>query len=755
MHSGKFPRRLHALAACCLLFCFTASVTGEEAVLRSAERQLNERGSLTLREVTLSQALFTISETWKVNLLFGNSIEGNVNGVFRDATLREVLDSVLLANGYGYRPKGQSLIIMSLEELGDSNAMLETISVPLTGPVTEDIIKAAELMLSPQGKLQPVVSLGKVMIRDFPENTRRIQALFQSAQQSNLMPHAGQASPPTASDTIRILNPQPPLPPVADRTVIYLTPRHTQASTLQEPLQSFLSEATKVVAIATENRLVIVGSREELALAERIFIELDRPREQVRITALIYDVNIEELERLGVNWTHNVKAGINSAGVARQTLGGKFGPFPDPAASAFTIGDAVDAAASSSTIGAARLTTLNRYLDLDAIVSALDSTDGARLLADPSVTVLDREEASIKIVTEIPIQQLTQTSEGGSIGTTSFREAGVTLTVTPQIGGDGTITMAVTPTFSVLTGFSEGQPIIDSREASTKVRVADRQTLVIGGLRQRSENENVSGIPGVMKWKHFGKLFRSHSSTIQESELIVFLRPEITTPTSLGTPRQAAALCVTQERLARTNWPTTLPVVPNCNDPHCPYHNPRSRFIDPAGRPYPYSHAGNNSLMTPDPRLQTPSTTVRLPHPDVQAGHADRKPTLNNPFSGADTSGRMMSPDHGRPVTPYDVSPVRPEASGVPAQSSEPAPFYPTEFEPQSSDSEQTFAPGQPSPEQNPPEEFGFITPVSHSVIRELSQEEDDRKSPSEASRFRWKWPAWYRPISSRFGRSK
>lgn len=752
MHSGTIPRCLCALLASGLLL-FAAPATADERPARSAEQILNTRGSLTLRDVTLSQALFTISESWHVNLLFGNSIEGSVNGVFRDATLREVLDSVLLANGYGYRPKGQSLIIMSLEDLGDSNAMLETESIPWSGPVTEDVIKAAELMLSPQGKLQPVAALRAVMVRDYPENVARIRQLLQSAASPAAGP-AGSNVPATGStlppDTVRILNPEPVLPPAGERTVIYLTPRHTTATTLQEPMQSFLSASTKVVPIETENRLVIVGAADELALAQRIFNELDQPRGQVRITALIYDVNTEELERLGVNWTHNVKAGISSAGVARQTFGGKFGPFPDPAASAFTIGDAVDAA-TTSTIGAARFTTLNRYLDVDAIVSALDSTDGARLLADPSVTVLDREEASIKIVTEVPIQQLTQTSEGGSIGTTSFREAGVTLTVTPQIGGDGTITMAVTPTFSVLTGFSEGQPIIDSREASTRVRIADRQTLVIGGLRQRSENENVSGIPGVMKWKHFGKLFRSHATTVQESELIVFLRPEITTPTSLGTQREAAALCVTQQKLNATNWPTTLPITPDCRDPYCPYHNPRPRFINP-------QQAGS-AWSQPVPAAP-PTTAEDVQWPDLQhprshtQGYEDGGEPAD-PFREAPADNTFAPPQNDsqpyenqtHTTRPYDQQPdPRPL---TPVQSSQHGGNYPREFEREPS-REQPAASRRAS-NAEVEETFGFIQPVSHEVIEKLQGPPPQPKK----KRFSWKWPRWYRPISDRVSRSK
>ena len=626
MQAGEKQHRMRAvfasLVVCVLLSHTMADEINQPPNPTFTDVRLQQKGSLTLRDVTLSQALFTISETWEVNLLFGKNVDGHVNAVFRDASLQEVLDSVLLANGFGYRPKGQSLIIMPLTELGDSNAMLQTISLEMPGNGGEDVMEAVRLLLSAQGKTQAMTSMGSIMVRDYPENITKIQALLRSIGG----PSESQSTPfGTLDSVVKVLTPVQSTPFVNDRSIAYFSPRHTLASSMLETMQSFLNTNSKVVVIESENRIAVVGSAEELRLAKRIFDELDQPREQVRITALIYDVKVDEVERLGVNWSHNIKAVINSSGVAQQTFGGKFGPFPDPSAGAFSIGAAaVDAAAASTgTIGAARLTTLNRYFDLDTIINALDRTAGARLLADPSVTVLDREEASIKIVTEIPIQQLTQTSQGGSIGTTSFREAGVTLTVTPQIGGDGTITMQVTPTFSVLTGFSEGQPIIDSREATTKVRIANGQTLVLGGLRQRSENETLSGIPGLMRWKKLGKLFRDHDTTVSESELIVFLRPEITTPDTLGTARQAAALCVGEQALDKLNWPSQMPIVPDCKDPYCPYHNPRARFFNP--------QEVHSSLQFGDPNLQVPNAEPQQFLPPANHFPADGSRGMTTP----------------------------------------------------------------------------------------------------------------------------
>jgi hypothetical protein len=143
---------------------------------------------------------------------------------------------------------------------------------------------------------------------------------------------------------------------------------------------------------------------------------------------------------------------------------------------------------------------------------------------------MDNEQAVFKSVSEIPYQQITQSELGGQIGTTAFKEAGITLMVQPTVAGDGTIEMLVEPEFSRLAGFTpqEDQPILDTRKATTRVRVANGQTLVLSGLRQRSDTGEFNGIPFLKDLKYVGPLFRSRDTNVRESELIVFIMPEIT-----------------------------------------------------------------------------------------------------------------------------------------------------------------------------------------------------------------------------------
>ena len=120
------------------------------------------------------------------------------------------------------------------------------------------------------------------------------------------------------------------------------------------------------------------------------------PRAQVRITALIYDLSIEDIERLGINWHTAAKWSADGNG------------DPEGILSVDSIMQ-LPAAAGEPT-SAVSFMNLSKHLDMEAVVSALKQLTNARLLADPTVTVIDREEAMIQIVTEIPYQQLTQTA---------------------------------------------------------------------------------------------------------------------------------------------------------------------------------------------------------------------------------------------------------------------------------------------------------------------------------------------------------
>lgn len=608
------------------------------------ETKLRERGDLVLSDTTLRQALFTISESWHINLVVGEDVSGQVNGNFKNAPLHEILHSLLFANGYGYRVVGQGLVVMKLDTLGDSNPLFVTDAILLRSLKPEDVVEGANLLRSPQGKITAIPAARTLMVVDLPERILAIRNFVRQLDDST----AASAGPAAGG---------------MERQVAQFTPQFVKALTLKESLEAILSKDGKAIIIEDENRAIVVDYPPNLALAERVMRDLDIARPQVRITAMIYDISLEDLERLGINWHHAVKG--NSL-TAEGT--------PD----AMWAVDSLTTVPVSAGTPAASMTfmSLSRNFDIGATLNALCQAKDAQLLADPSVTVVDREPATIQIVTEIPYQQLTQTQQGGNIGTTAFREAGVTLKVIPFISSDNTVQMVVTPTFSRLTGFTNGgnpQPIIDKRQAETTVRVLNQQWLVIGGLRQRTAVKDDRAVPGLSAIKGLGKLFKSYDYSFRESELVVFLMPELVTPAYRGREREQVV------EKAAEGWLDETPVAPtilgqgtvgcpNCGKVGCKGCGKHWQPWQPDPRE-PTAQSENlppGAVVVDDrPAIPPPSSTRRLPQVQSErpaAPAATPATTRARPTAAAPASRKG-------PALPSQVAGAPPAPQRTPATS--------------------------------------------------------------------------------------
>jgi type II secretory pathway component GspD/PulD (secretin) len=317
----------------------------------------------------------------------------------------------------------------------------------------------------------------------------------------------------------------------ADLSMAVFRPQFVNAAEIVDAMGIFVSEIGQVSVVDTENRLVAVDLPRNIAMMRRAIEMLDVPRGQVRISSLIFDASMDDLYRVGVNW--------NST-----TSGRNLGPT-NVAQDSFQLNSLTAAnPAAGATNGAMTFMSLSRNFNVNTIVNALTTSNRSKLVASPSIVVKDRESGRFAIVTEIPYQELTEGLEGGSIGTTAFREAGVTLEVTPSIANDGTIDMIITPVFSVLSGFTPGdnQPIIDRREATTTVRISNGQTFVLAGLRQRSRVNERAGIPYLRDIRFIGDLFKHKNNELEDNELIVFVTPEVVGTDALGNAREYRAM---------------------------------------------------------------------------------------------------------------------------------------------------------------------------------------------------------------------
>lgn len=458
---------------------------------------LDRPGDLNLHGLTLNAALFTIGEQWNINIVAGD-LQGKVNGVFKQAPLREILDAILLSNGYNYRAVGKSLVISSVTDLGQVNPFFQSATIPVQHADIDEVVQGAQLLVTPKGQVRAMKSAHSIIVLDFPDRVKMIRDFV------NTLENAGSGRFPSAENRDGI-----------PMEVGYFRMQHITAKTAEGALAAVMSKEGRCAVMEKEDRLLVTDYAENLAMVEKVLARIDHPRPQVRIVALIYDISLQDIENLGINWNPTIKGRINSAG--------------DPQTS-FDVDSVTSVPFASGAVGnTVTFMNLSRHFDITAVVHALAEAKDARLLADPNIAVLENEEAILEKVSEIPYQQLTQTQQGGEIGTTAFKKAGITLTVKPKIASDGIIRMEVKPEVSRLTGFTPGdnQPIIDTSSAQTTLTIANRQTVVIGGLRQRQDVGDANGIPYLKDLRGVGRLFRARNNEVRESELVVFIMPEI------------------------------------------------------------------------------------------------------------------------------------------------------------------------------------------------------------------------------------
>jgi len=285
------------------------------------------------------------------------------------------------------------------------------------------------------------------------------------------------------------------------------------AKQIEKTVSNLVSRSGKVGIDERLNSLVVIDTTANLEQIRQAVGKLDAKAPQVMIEALIVNVKLTDELKMGVDWT--------KLGTAKNF---------------FTQG--LNITGSANPYGKVTFLSTPSNWSIQGLIDFVETNKDVRILANPKVLVLNNHTATIDSVEEIPYKELSETSAGGSIGTVSFKEAGIKLQVTPQITDDGYIIMHVKPEQSAQTGTftieNSETPVIETRRTDTTLRVRDGQTIIIGGLRKSEPSVVESKIPLFGDLPLIGVLFRKVDTDIIESELGVFITPHIYTDGELS-----------------------------------------------------------------------------------------------------------------------------------------------------------------------------------------------------------------------------
>ncbi|VGO16975.1 Type II secretion system protein D [Pontiella desulfatans] len=281
-------------------------------------------------------------------------------------------------------------------------------------------------------------------------------------------------------------------------------------------IASSMDEEVIIHSDKDTNTLIINAPAEMHREIEKTIKELDKSRRQVLIETAMVEVVLDDGMDFGVEWA--VQGGGNPAHAGAQMSGLELG--------------ALAAGTTPLTEAANGFTYFVKSNDEKwALIQAAKDEDRLQVLSSPTVLTRDGMEAEVSFGSEVPIQQSSVTDAGKENFSYDYRDAKITLTVTPHIDDDQMVTLNLEQTVRRVVentiSTDNDAPVFRTREIRSNLQVDDGQTIILGGLIERGDREERVGIPFLMDIPFIGFLFGRTSVTKEGTEILMIMTPYV------------------------------------------------------------------------------------------------------------------------------------------------------------------------------------------------------------------------------------
>jgi type IV pilus assembly protein PilQ len=439
-----------------------------------------EKLSLNFQNIEVRALLQVIADFTNFNVVTSDTVTGNVTLRLKDVPWDQALDIILQAKGLGLRKSGNVILIAPKDELNakekvelEAKAQIAALEPLRTQAFQLNYAKAAEVATGLTGQSSGQGGSGN--------------------GNSRILSSRGSVIYETRTNQLFVSDTPTKLQEIQD-----------MIAKIDIPVRQVLIEARIVVADDTFGRSLGV----KLGLADL---------RGVRGGIAGYNAGGDGYAAVGGNLnavgaqTGQVAGGVNFSDTNFVNLPAT--PLGGNSAASFAL--------SLFTAGA------NRFLNLE--LSALEADGKGKIVSSPRVVTADQQKALIEQGEEIPYQVAT------SSGATSvqFRKANLKLEVTPQITPEGSVILDVDVTKDSR-GTSAGSAgfAINTKHVQTKVLVENGGTVVIGGIFEQNEREDVSKVPFLGDVPYLGNLFKTRTKSNSKTELLIFLTPKVVTDRS-------------------------------------------------------------------------------------------------------------------------------------------------------------------------------------------------------------------------------
>ncbi len=331
------------------------------------------------------------------------------------------------------------------------------------------------------------------------------------------------------------------------------------AGTVQE-LQEMQTTVRSVTDIRrsfvynAQNAVLMRGTADQIALAEKLFQDLDKPKAEVVIDVIVMEANRGRVRDLaatlspaGVNVPvfYNPSQSATGTGTTTPTGGRNQGIDTGTGTGTGTV-------PSTPAVGAVALNALKNLGVGDfsinipgALLQAFASDSQTRVIQQPQVRAVENFKASLRIGDKVPYASGSFQPGVGSVGlnplvSTQFQffEVGVNVDIVPKVHGPKEVSMHIELEISNVSGYVElgglSQPIISQKKVIHDIRLKEGEVNLLGGLMNTQDTRTVSGVPYLMNIPFLGRLFGPERKETTRGELLIALIPHIVRSTEIS-----------------------------------------------------------------------------------------------------------------------------------------------------------------------------------------------------------------------------
>jgi general secretion pathway protein D len=352
---------------------------------------------------------------------------------------------------------------------------------------------------------------------------------------------------PVTPNTIFVATDSPAKRKELEQSVLktfYLT-NLSQPTELQDVVNAIRAvlDVQRVQQLLSQNALVVRGTPDQIALAEKLVEDLDKARPEVLIDIDVMQISKDKSRTLGISpptsATLQLQSNLNPVSPSTTTT------------TTTTTGSTTPAGISLNTL--ATLNANNFAVTIPSVnLSAVMGDSDTKLIQSPQVRALDNQKATLKIGERLPVATGSFQPGIGGVGinplvNTQFQyiDVGVNIDVTPHVHADRNVTLKITMEISSEIGQASiggiTQPIIGQKRVELgEIRLADGETSLIGGIMDDSQTKSLSGIPGLAQIPILKYLFGQTQQDHEQDETVFAITPHIIRTTDVNELNQRA-----------------------------------------------------------------------------------------------------------------------------------------------------------------------------------------------------------------------